>query len=191
LRPPFFTAAALVITMLSVAASFPVFSPRTEAFAHNATAPFQYIRTAYADRFNAYQQTLGLENASVLLPDVGAMLYYSDLQVFDLAGLTDRTVARYLGRRIYRPGFYDYVFETITPTFIHMHAFWTRLARLEDDPRFAELYEPICAYTDPWIEQTYRVSVQSGDFVLRSVAAAHADQLDGLRERLNENCELE
>jgi hypothetical protein len=181
----------IILTVLAIIATFNLYTPRSEAFRQNPTVPVQYIRTTYTDKFEWYKNILGLESASVLLPDVGAMIYYSSLTVYDIAGLTDQTVARFLGRSIYRPGFYDYVFETIRPTFIHTHAFWTQHSRLEDDPRFAELYVPICAYTDPWIEQNYGISRQSGDFILRCIAEAHPDELIMLRQRLADDCTLD
>lgn len=186
-----YTAIMIVLTTSTIIGTFVLYAPRTETFRQNPTVPFQYVRTVFADRFDWYKQTLGLERASVLLPDVGAMLYYSDLTVYDLAGLTDQTVARYLGTNIYRPGFYDYVFETVTPTFIHTHGFWTQLSRLDADPRFAELYVPICAYVDPWIKQNYGIERESGDFVLHSIAEAYPNELAVLQQRLDSNCNLE
>jgi hypothetical protein len=176
-------------TGAAVIASFNLYQPRTDRFNRDPTVPLEYIRNSYADRFNGYKQALGLDDASVLIPDVGGMLLYADLDVYDLAGLTDRTVAQYLGQKIYRPGFYAYTFETIRPTFIHTHAFWTQLTRLEDDPRFAQMYVPICAYTDPWVRQTYGQSRQSGDFVRREIAEAHPDVMQELRQGLDDRCD--
>lgn len=185
-----YATAMSILTFIAIAATFSLCAPRSESFSRNPTVPFQYVKATFVDRFNWYQQMLGLETASVLLPDIGGMLYYSDLMVYDLAGLTDRTVAQYLGTNVYRPGFYDYVFDTLVPTFIHTHAFWTQHSRLDEDPRFAELYVPICAYTDPWIEQNYGINRQSGDFIQRSVAEAYPDELNLLRQGLDENCNL-
>jgi hypothetical protein len=184
------TLVAIVLTAIAVTATFSLYAPRSEAFRQHPTVPFQNVRVRDADRFNWYKQTLGLETASVLMPDVGAMLYYSDLTVYDLAGLTDQAVARYLGTNINRSGFYNYVFEIVTPTFIHTHGFWTQHTKLEDDPRFTELYVPICAFTDPWIQRNWGISRQSGDFILRSIAEAHLEDLEILRQGLDENCHL-
>lgn len=123
-------------------------------------------------------------------PDIGGFIYYSDLTVYDLVGLTDQTVSRYLGKDIYRPGFYDYVFETVNPIFIHTHGFWTHHTRLEDDPRFSQLYLPICTYIDPWVERNYRVKRHSGDFVMRSVSETHPNELSVIKQRFDDNCNL-
>jgi hypothetical protein len=190
LPPRPYIAAMIIATALTIITTFSLYAPRSEVFRQNPTVPLQYVRTTFVDRFDRYKQTLELETASVLLPDVGAMIYYADLIVYDLAGLTDQTVARYLGTDIYRPGFYDYIFEDVVPTFIHSHGFWTYLSRLEDDPRFAQLYVSICAYTDPWIEQNYGVVLQSGDFVLRSIAQTHPNEVNLLQQELDANCNL-
>jgi hypothetical protein len=183
-------ATQVALSALTIFAAVGLFSPRSEAFSRNPTVPFQTVKTEYADKFDWYKQMLNLESASVMLPDVGGTLYYSAVRVYDLAGLTDQTVARYLGQHIYRPGFYEYVFETTRPTFIHTHGFWTHHARLEDDPRFVQEYVPICAYIDPYVEQNYRVKRQSGDFILRSIAETRPNELGLIRQALDDNCKL-
>ncbi len=178
------------LVTLAIASTINWFIPRTEAFSRNPTVSFQGIKREFSDKFVWYKQTLGLSKASVMLPDIGAVIYYSDLTVYDLVGLTDQSVAHYLGKDIDRPGFYNYVFETVKPTFIHTHGFWTHHARLEDDPRFAQLYLPICTYIDPWVEQNYQVKRHSGDFVLRSIAETHPNELSEIQQRLDTNCNL-
>jgi hypothetical protein len=121
----------------------------------------------------------------VLLPDVGGMLYYSDLRVYDIAGLTDRTVAQTLGTHINRAAFHDYVFDQIKPTFIHTHGFWSAHAKLAQDERFAADYVPICNYPDP-VYKKY----ESGDFVRRDVIENQDYQLRTLQTRLDQQCNL-
>lgn len=182
-------ASILVIGItIVVVGTFTLYAPRSEAFNRNPTISLQSIKTTYSDRFNWYSSQLHIENPSVLLPDVGAMIYYSDLLVYDLTGLIDQTIARYLGKDVYRPGFYNYVFEIIKPTFIHSHAAWTGISQLELDPRFAEIYVPICAYADPWVEETYQGTLHSGDFVLRTVAESNPEQIDLIQQSLDQNC---
>jgi hypothetical protein len=182
-----FILTSIVVTTISIQ----VYSARSEAFRQNPTVPMQYVKSMFADRFDWYQQTLGLETASVMLPDIGGVIFHTEIAVYDLAGLTDRTVARYLGKEVYRRGFHDYVFDTVLPTFIHVHGFWTHHTRLEDDPRFSQLYVPICTYMDTWVEQNYGVRRQSGDFVRREIAETHPDEIRVLQQRLDENCNLQ
>ncbi|MEO8395235.1 MAG: hypothetical protein ABI700_19715 [Chloroflexota bacterium] len=184
----------LGFTLLALVASFTLFSPRTEAFSRAPTVPFEHIRAWYADKSEWYKGELGLSSASLLLPDIGGVIYYSDLNdlnVYDLAGLTDQTVARTLGQHLDRAGFYNYVFQTVRPTFIYTHGAWTGLAKFEDDPRFSQLYVPICSYIDPWVERNYHQQRLSGDFVLRSVIETQPDQLSVLRVRLDNSCILQ
>jgi hypothetical protein len=179
------------LAVLALVASFTLFSPRTEAFSRAPTVPFEHIRAWYMDKSEWYKRELGLSNASIMLPDIGGVIYYSDLKdlnVYDLAGLTDQTVARTLGQHLNRAAFYTYVFQVVRPTFIYTHGAWTGLAKFEDDPRFSQLYIPICSYIDPWVERNYHQQRLSGDFVLRSVIEAHPGQLPVLRASLNDIC---
>ena len=139
----------------------------------------------FGARFNDYARRFGIENGSILLPDVGGTLYLSELRVYDLAGLCDRRIARLLGhgREGYsrdQRGFYDYVFEEIRPTFIHTHAKWTHMAALDEDPRFRRDYLPLYEYVDPRIERDLGQIVYSGDFVRKD--AVREDDLPTLRE---------
>jgi hypothetical protein len=189
-RPYAIRLALMGVYALVMVAAYGWFEPRTTQFAQQPTVPFQLVKEHYADKFDWYGDVLDLETASVLLPDVGGMLYYSRHRVYDLAGLTDRRVAETLGRQINRAGFYAYVFEEIQPSFIHMHGHWTMLARLDNDPRFREQYMPLCEYVDPWVQQVYRVERYSGDYVRREIAEAQPEAMGEIRRQLDETCVL-
>jgi hypothetical protein len=121
------------------------FHLRLLAFSRNPTVPFTEIKTTYIDKFNAYNQQLHLQHASLLLPDVGAALYYSELKIYDAAGLCDPSIAKNLGKN---PGVLrNYVFDEIKPTFIHLHGKWAGLYRLEQDIRFGRDYIPLPTIT--------------------------------------------
>jgi hypothetical protein len=169
---------------------FNFFMPRSLAFAQKPTVSMQSVIDRYGIRFDYYAETFDIENASVMLPDVGGMIYASDLRVYDLAGLTDRRVAQTLGRRINRAAFHDYVFEEAQPTFIHTHGFWTIHTKLESDERFREDYVPICEYIDEWVLNNYGKEYHSGDFVRREVVQERPEILNRLRTRLDSDCEL-
>lgn len=155
------------------------FGGRSLRFAQNPSVPFAEV-ARLAHRFDRYADVLGLENASVLLPDVGGTLYYSRLQVYDLGGLTDRTVALTLLRRQDLAAFHDYVFDILRPTFIHTHGLWAYLARLDDDPRFRRDYMAIREELDPWIRKKFGLEMFSGDYVRREVAEGHLEELQGI-----------
>ncbi|MGB9724261.1 MAG: hypothetical protein ACP5OO_12660 [Chloroflexia bacterium] len=152
------------------------FGGRSLRFAQDPSVPFAEV-ARLAERFDRYADVLGLENASVLLPDVGGTLYYSRLQVYDLGGLTDRTVALTLLRRQDLEAFHDYVFDTVRPTFIHTHGLWAYLARLDDDPRFRRDYAAIREGLDPWIREKFGLEMYSGDYVRREVAGGRLGEL--------------
>jgi hypothetical protein len=162
-----------------------LFIPRSNAFAASPTISMDSVTRRYGVRFEVYADWFDAEKASVLMPDVGGMLYYSGLRVYDMAWLTDRTVAQTLGTHINRAAFHDYVFDEIQPTFIHMHGFWSAHAKLAQDERFAANYIAICDYPDP-LYRKYR----SGDYVRRDVIGNRGDVLRRLQGHLDERCNL-
>lgn len=127
-----------------------------------------------AARFDAYADVLRLPRASILTADIGGTLLQSRLTVYDAAGLCEPDVVHtlkedtpiWLARH---PRFFDWVFGTIKPTFIHLHDFWTFVTALEDDPRFLHDYVAINAYDDTYVRLTYGRTLHSGDFVRRDV----------------------
>ena len=159
---PSLKVAVLVATLVAQAI---LYAPRSAAFARRPTVPFDYVAERFAAKFDEYAARLGVEEASLMLPDVGATLYYSKLRIYDLVGLTDAVAARTFGRR--PPAFRDYVFDRIRPTFIHLHEPWAARSGFGLDPRFRRDYLAIVEYRaegDP--ARPDRV-VKSGDFVRR------------------------
>ena len=167
--------AGLIVAVLSLAASAKIQAPRIRQFHEHPTVSFKGIAEAFADKFNNYADALQLDTGSVLLPDLGGPLYYSRLRVYDLARLTDKVIARTLRKD--QAGFYDYVFDTIKPTFIHIHGNWTYAARFDDDPRFRQDYVPIEEYEDQWIKSRTNRTMMSGNYVRKDVIAGNEEQL--------------
>lgn len=153
---------------LFIALSAGIFLPRTLAFAKSPTVGFESVTERFATRFNEYAEDFNLEDASLLAPDLGGTLYYSDLTIYDLAGLTDTTVARTLYIED-KTELHDYIFETIQPTFIHIHGNFTSNAKLEESPRFEEDYVAICSYIDPTVLARSGEEMISGNFIRRDV----------------------
>ncbi len=176
-RPPEFKK-RLAYALLAVCwgISLLQFGARSLHFARSPSVPFAEV-AHFAHRFNRYAQALGLEEASVLLPDVGGTLYYSRLRVYDLGGLTDRTVALTLLHRQDLAAFHDYVFDTLRPTFIHTHGLWAYLTRLDDDPRFRRDYAAIREEADPWIRKKFGLEIYSGDYVRRESVGERIEEL--------------
>jgi hypothetical protein len=181
---------ALVGGLAAVGLSLGLFAGRSVLFAATPTVSFQEVFEKFGLRYNRYADLLGLERPSILLPDVGGTLWVSRLRVYDLVGLTDRTIARTLEKR--PEAFYDYIFDEAKPTFIHLHHYWTLQAGLDHDPRFRRDYVPLFQVFEPAVrERAGGFPLSSGDFIRRdaiegreaAVAAIQADLLDYYRKR--------
>lgn len=156
--------------------SFNDHQKRIKKFSQLPTVPLYAIKTAYADKFNYYAKVLHIKNGSILLPDVGAMYYYSNLRVFDSAGLCDKTIAKGKFTRN-RSMIIDYVFNTVKPTFIHLHDGWSEMIRVDDYPNFRKEYRPI--YETLAVPETdyYGVNIYSGDYVRKDVINSQNEPL--------------
>ena len=181
---------ALVAGLAAVGLSLTLFAGRSILFAATPTVSFQEVVERFGLRYNRYADLLGLDQGSILLPDVGGTLWTSRLRVYDLVGLTDRTIARTLEKR--PEAFYDYIFGEAKPTFIHLHHYWTLQAGLDRDPRFQRDYIPLFRYFEPAVlERAEGFPLSSGDFIRRdaiegkdaAVAAIKADLLEYYRQR--------
>jgi len=154
----FTVAAAIILGYCAV-----VCIPRSLRFAAAPTAPFASVAKNYGLRFNGYADDLGLDQVTLLAPDLGGTLYFSRHRVYDLAGLCDPVMAPYIRDHDVK-GAREYILR-IQPAFIHMHDPWTLKSGLLTSPDFRRLYVPI------W-ESPAATTVPGGDYVLR--AAVHS-----------------
>jgi hypothetical protein len=155
---------ALAGAMMCV--SLPDHAGRALLFASNSNISLDFVRRAFAERLDRFAALLAVPSPSALLPDVGAMLIWSHLRVYDLAGLCDEPLARMRTRD--RAGAREYVLGAIRPTFIHTYGKWS--LDLERDPRFERDYVAIHEYDrdeDPEAE-----GHATGLFVRREAAAS-------------------
>lgn len=167
------------VVALALALSVGIFTLRSNFYASHPYAPLDVVKRDSALKFNAYADGLGIQDGSVLLPDVGATLLYSRLRVYDLGMLTDRTIALTLPRD--RPAFYNYVFDQIKPTFIRTHEIWAYLARFDDDPRFRRDYVPIGEALDQALLES-GVRLYSGDYVRKEAVEGKDAALTQLQQ---------
>lgn len=157
---------ALAGGLAAIGLSLALFAPRTVLFAAAPTVPFDEVVWKFGLRYNRFTDLLGLQQASILLPDVGGTLWTSRLRVYDLAGLIDPVIARTLDKD--PEAFFEYVFEHAKPTFIHTHHYWTLKAGFDYDPRFTRDYVPLFEFVEPAVVQRARGDrLRSGDFVRR------------------------
>jgi hypothetical protein len=148
--------------------------PRLVEFEKWPTVSFGRIAQEYGTRYDSFANELKIDQPSVLIPDIGATLYYSKCRVYDLGGLCDTTIAH--TRQIDQPRYWDYVFETMKPTFIHTHGFFSAVSKFERDPRFARDYVGLNAGREFYAGD----SVLMGDWVRRDQIAGK----DSLVERI-------
>ena len=159
--------------------SIAVYSPRSLQFAERPTMPFDAVAQHLGIRFNVYATELGISDASFLVPDLGAVLYFSRHEVIDLAGLCDRTIAQ-LHREEDPDAMRDHILA-LRPTFIRVHNVWSVRSGLFDDDRFRESYAAIHESVCPWAKSSGHVGVYSGDYV-RVDAVPDLQRLTQLRE---------
>lgn len=172
-------------TVLVIGLSLLTFASRSLLFAASPTVPFGDIVRLYGLRYNHFADLLKLERGSILLPDLGGTLWVSRLRVYDLVGLTDRTIARTLEHDPQK--FYDYIFDEAKPTFIHVHQYWTYKGGLDYDPRFARDYLPLYQEVEPVVQQRAGgYPLRSGDFLRRDVAEGRDEGVKLIQEELAE-----
>jgi hypothetical protein len=153
---------------------------RLTKFADKAPASFSSIASLYGKRFNQYAEYLELDGASLLLPYIGGTLYYSNLRIFDLAGLCDPVIARTYRNDL--SALHNHVFDDLKPTFLHTHGWFTATMRLDEDPRFERDYVGITTYEDRYAEKRLKRKVMSGNFIRREAVAGKEDLFRELAE---------
>jgi hypothetical protein len=175
----------LALAGAAIVGSVFIYIPRTLAFEKEPTLSFDSV-AKMVSRFDDYAGQLKIQDGSVLLPDIGGTLYYSRLEVYDVPGLIDKTIARTF---LQDPAaFHNYVFGVIKPTFINLHDSWTYKSQLSQDQRFRRDYMPICEYVDPWVRDTLKLEMYSGDYVRKDVVKENPELLDAIHSQLHEGC---
>jgi hypothetical protein len=164
-----------ILIFILIGPSIENFVNRTNQFRKEPTVPFSMVADEYGYTFNNYAKILNVEKGSFLVPDVGGTLYYSNLRIYDLGGLTDKTIARAETSE----AVFDYIFNVIKPTFIHNHANW---ANFEADERFRKDYLPIWEELESTVDPEYPdLEIYSGDYVRKDVINNNLSILQQLR----------
>ncbi len=160
-----------IYTIILLLSSYNQF-PRAWEFSKKDFVSFESIAMQFGFRFNFYNDLTEKDNASLLAPDLGGTLYYSNLRVYDLAGLCDRDIAKtyYLNNQLART---KLIFEEIKPTFIHAHMPWSK--QLGEDAK-----EYIMADYEIIHGGINELGFPEGDFI-RKDAISNSAQLDKLK----------
>ncbi|OOC01020.1 hypothetical protein [Amycolatopsis azurea] len=164
-----------VVVLVLVAAAIPSgmgFASSTEKFQQSPTVPACLIADRFGRGFNTMADILGLQQASLLLPDLGGSSMTSRLHLVDMAGLVEADVADFV-KKGDMPGLRDYVFDKVKPTFIHSWGPWAAGNGITVDPRIDRDYEPVFVYPG--------VGLRSGDFV-RKDAVSSPEKLKAVQD---------
>ncbi len=159
----------VILIIILIGPSIKNFVNRTNQFRKEPTVPFSMVANEYGYTFNNYAKILNVEKGSFLVPDVGGTLYYSNLRIYDLAGLIDKIIARAETSEDIR----DYVFNVIKPTFIHTHGKWAYKANFDSDERFRRDYIAIRE------KMKSDLKIYSGDYVRKDIVD---DKLELLKQ---------
>ncbi len=168
----------VVITLATV--EYAQYDRLTKNLSDPPRVPFDNIHYNFGNTFDRYAEHLGMTEASFLVPDLGATLYYSKLRIYDLAGLCDPVIPRTRGKN--QQAFYDYIFGDIKPTFIHTHGAYTISSKFDEDPRFEQDYVAIKEYEDAHAGKHLGRTIMSGNFVRRDAVEGKEDLLEDLRD---------
>ncbi|MGW7413925.1 hypothetical protein [Streptomyces sp. NPDC054863] len=135
---PVLAGTAVVALVLSVAGR----QDAEARFEAHPTVPMCYVAQRYGETFNSYADQLGLDEATLALPDLGGTLLATRLTALDIAGLTDRRLAdahaTHDTARIR-----DHVLREVRPEFVHVHSAWSRRTGLTREVLAAHGYVPL------------------------------------------------
>ncbi|MFI5716147.1 hypothetical protein [Nocardia sp. NPDC051750] len=140
---------ALVVLVL-IGALIPsgcAFARASESYSADEDVPVCWIALRFGRLFNGYADILGLQNGTLLTPDMGGSALTSRLQVIDMAGLTHTRMADIIAGNDHTT-FGDYVFEELKPTFLHSHGPWFE-NNITFDARMARDYHVLQRSADP------------------------------------------
>lgn len=137
-------AAGLVVAMLPSGAAF---AEAANKFHHYPNISMCYVADRLGRNFNAYADIIGLEQGSLLTPDLGGSALTSRLHLVDMAGLGEPRIAEFV-REGDKAGLRDYIFDEVEPTFIHSRWPWAEGNGISSDPRIERDYYQIYAYPD-------------------------------------------
>jgi hypothetical protein len=134
------------------------FAQAADKFAKNPNITACLVADRFGRGFNTYADILGIQKASLLLPDLGGSSMTSRLELVDMAGLVNKPIAD-LVHDDDLAGLRNYVFDTVKPTFIHSWGPWAAGNGIALDPRLDRDY--VLIYSSP-IE-----GLRNGDWVRR------------------------
>ncbi len=173
--------ALLIVALLAVPSIF-LHQVRLDRFYDEPVVSIDSVTERFGTRFNRVAEILEVEQGSFLLPDLGGTLLHSDLEIYDLAGLVDATIARTLWKD--KVALRDYIFNEVKPTFILTYAYSALEADLDASPQFREHYVPLRESVDKIATEQSGRTMFSGAYVRKDVVADRPAVLARAREYL-------
>ena len=121
------------------------------------------------------QKRLGLEHTTAMDVDMGAHMWWSGMDIVDMAGLIDVPMGHHKPNKRLDPFIAEYIFEERRPEFAHVHGNWAKRTQIPSHPAWRSDYVDIGAFPiSPW---THHV----GSHVRRDTFVA--DAWDGPSDR--------
>ncbi|MEV0251782.1 hypothetical protein AB0H76_34695 [Nocardia sp. NPDC050712] len=143
------TRGRLLVALTLVGALIPsgvALADAAESYRADSDVPLCWIAERFGRYVNGYADIIGLQQGSLLAPDMGGSSLTSRLRLIDMAGLTESRIADiYAGTEDI--SLEDYIFEERKPTFVHTHGAWL-LNGLTNDPRMSRDYYQIQGFRD-------------------------------------------
>jgi len=174
--------ALAMVAVLAITAIF-VHTARFERFYAAPTVSIEWVARHYAEPFNRVAAIFGVEHGSFLLPDMGGSLLHSQLEIYDIAGLVDATIARTLWTD--KDALRAYIFDEIKPTFIVTYAYSTLAADLDANPKFRRDYIALRESEDAIASERAGRPMLSGAYVRREVVEGRPEALAQARTMLD------
>lgn len=176
-------AVAVMAATIAIVAVFS-YAPRTMAYREAPALGMANVIERFGKPYDELAEFMEIEDATVLMPDLGGTLWESELRVYDMAGLCNQRIAHLAGTRnanalsdAERRAYYDYIFEDIKPTFIRLHFPWTWRTRLQDQARFERDYVPLWEYQDRRFFPQRPRRYPAGDYVRKDVLDENFDEV--------------
>ncbi|WP_232661455.1 hypothetical protein [Pseudonocardia sp. TRM90224] len=139
--------AVVVVVAAGVASSLPEMRDDAQDFSAEPTFGVCMAAEYSGHLVNEYATALGVSGGTVFTPDLGGSSMTSRLQLVDMAGLVDATIAKFWAEKDYA-GLRDHIYDRIRPTFIKAdETYYFQEPGLHEDPRLARDYIAIASHT--------------------------------------------
>ncbi len=139
----------VLAVIVALVPSVSTFKEKSALFRASPTFPMCFVADRMGQPFEHYADLLGIQQGTLLLPDIGGTALTTRLVIVDTAGLAEPRIAQMRGAGTVARDLPNYVYDEAKPTFIHTHPAWDA-GDMDKDPRLARDYLPI--FTPEWAQ---------------------------------------